>query len=160
MSALLHCYPFGQRSYGGRPAKMYDWKYDPQHRVYGRGIVFELPEDLACDPARLLKKLGEQPGKNPGDAEKRLAALIEENSRKMVLPPAALVAREVVKGDSASSSLIDIVTVLAKSSGKLYLQNKSPNVKSIGQVRRVVLVIPPTRDESGAQSEERKKGAA
>ena len=61
---------------------MYDWKYDPQHRVYGRGIVFELPEDLACDPARLLKKLGEQPGKNPGDAEKRLAALDKASGGK------------------------------------------------------------------------------
>lgn len=160
MSQLLHCCgPFGCRpSRPRRPAKKYPWKYGPKNRVYGRAVVFELPEHITKpgDPMVLLKALGEKPCRDRAAAEKRLADLIEQNSRKIALPPAALVARDAMKEDGRSTDLLNVLTVLAKSSGNLYLRNKAPNIRGIGRVRQVVVVIPP----NWSADEQQDKGAA
>ena len=40
-------------------------------------------------------------------------------------------------------NLLTVLTVLAKSSGRVYLRDKEPNLAAIRPGRRVVLVIPP-----------------
>ncbi len=158
MSRLLHCGPpFGYRARRYRGAE-YSWRYSPSKRVYGRGIVFELSEKLQSDPIALLQALGEKPGENSKSADERLAKLIEANRERILLPPAALLSKLACPGDSCSSSLLDILTVLAKSSGSLYLRNKAPNLHGIGRVRRVVVVVPPNWSQKAPKEQE--KGAA
>lgn len=152
------CGPCGWMNRGGRPAREYGWKHAPKGRVYGRGVVYELPEGLDS-PAAWLKALGEKPSKDEKANSKRLAELIEANSERLALPPAALVsAGEPLPGDQSDANLLNVLTVLAKSSGSLYLRDKVANVQSIGRVRRIVLVLPPNWQSQQVEQEQR--GAA
>jgi len=146
MSQLLHCGGqggWGHSRRGGRPANTYDWKYRCANRGYGRGVVFELPSTFQdLDAAALLEELEDDSDATGAEAERRLSQRIEENSQRLDLPPAALVTDRKRRGDVASGDLLDILTVLAKSSGRIFLRSKTPNIESITDKRRVVVIVP------------------
>ncbi len=90
MSQLLHC-RMSSAGGGGRPARIYAWKYQPTNRCYGRGSVFKLrPNIKNVGAAALLKQLGDDSGAKGAKAEQRLAELIDENAKRLDLPDAAL----------------------------------------------------------------------
>lgn len=63
----------------------------------------------------------------------------------MPLPAAAVLADRAEDGDERCNDLLSVVTVLAKSSGHVYLRDKTPNLNQIQPGRRVVLIIPNER---------------
>ena len=151
MSQLLHCDGMGGWSChggrgggGGRPAQTYDWEYQHAGRRYGRGIVFKLPPSIKnVGAAALLKQLGDDSGAKGAKAEQRLAELIDENAQCLELPDAALIADQQRTNDDSSTTLIDILTVLSKASGRLFLRAKTPNLQTIAPERQVVVILPP-----------------
>ena len=124
------------------PTKTTITRAAPAHRVYGQGIVVALPENFrAADPAELLKALdGKKARKESPDHA--LRRLIETRARELPLPPAVAVTGQERVGDTECTDLLTIVTVLAKSSSRVYLRDKEPNLSSIVSGRRLVLLIP------------------
>ena len=133
----------------------------PYRRVNGRGIVFSLVP--GSDPlGELLRNGGQPPSSgtdNPGkthgisrlrltvpdcpkDAESALRRRIDAHARTLRLPPAALVTEGSEPGDASCRDLLTVATVLAKSSGRVYLRDKVPNLSRIQPGRRVVLIVP------------------
>jgi hypothetical protein len=94
------------------------------------------------DAAALLEELEDDSDATGIEAEKRLSERIEENTQRLDLPAAALVTDRKRRGDVASGDLLDILTVLAKSSGRIFLRSKTPNIQSITDKRRVVVIVP------------------
>ena len=154
MSQLLHCDGQGGWSCiggrrGGRQAQEYDWEYRHADRRYGRGIVFKLPPRIkSVGAAALLKRLGDDSGARGAKAEQRLAELIDENAQRLDLPDAVLVTDRQRTGDDENTELIDVLTVLTKASGRLFLRSKTPNIQSITPDRQVVVILPPKKSLS------------
>jgi len=124
------------------PAKTTITRNAPSHRVYGHGIVIALPENFrATDPIQLLKLIG---GKKARDetAGEALRLLIETRARELPLPPAVALTGQARHGDTECTDLVTVVTVLAKSSSRVYLRDKEPNLPSIVAGRRIVLLVP------------------
>jgi hypothetical protein len=137
VSGLLHnmsCAPRSQIQYRS-----------PHRRKHWRGIVFALragqnviagligknPDGLALEPS--------------GDAECELRRRIDAHARTLPLPAAALVTPSAEPGDEECNNLLSIVTVLAKSSGHVYLRDKAPNLDRVQPGQRVVLLVPKER---------------
>jgi hypothetical protein len=57
-------------------------------------------------------------------------------------PPAALVFDKATGREREVTDLLSVCAVLSKSSGKLYLRDKEPNLSGIRPSRRVILRIP------------------
>jgi hypothetical protein len=114
----------------------------PAHRVYGHGVVVALPGDFrAKGPVQLLKALGgNKAGKETAD--QALRRLIETRARELPLPPAVALTGQARDGDAECTDLVTIVTVLAKSSSRVYLRDKEPNLSSVVAGRRLVLLVP------------------
>jgi len=122
-------------------------------RVNGRGMVFALdPESdslgkLLGNWGQLaLPGIAQRCGGNtlsvPLHLEGELRRRIDAHARALPLPAAALVTDRMEEGDRHCSDLLTIVTVLAKSSGHVYLRDKDPNLSRIQPGRRVVLIVP------------------
>jgi hypothetical protein len=114
----------------------------PAHRVYGHGIVVVLPASLrAGGPLALLRALGgvKDTKESPDQALRRL---IETRAKELPLPAAVAITGQTRKGDSECTDLATIVTVLAKSSSRVYLRDKEPNLSSIAKGRRLILLVP------------------
>lgn len=124
------------------PTKTTITRNAPAHRVYGHGVVVALPKSFrAADPAQLLKAIGgKRARKEPAD--QALRRLIETRAKELPLPPAVAVTGQAYEGDAECTDLITIVTVLAKSSSRVYLRDKEPNLPSIVAGRRLVLLVP------------------
>jgi hypothetical protein len=114
----------------------------PAHRVYGHGIVVVLPVNLrAGGPLELLKALGGKKARKE-TPDQALRRLIETRARELPLPPAVAVTDRARVGDTECTDLATIVTVLAKSSSRVYLSDKEPNLSSIVAGRRLILLVP------------------
>jgi hypothetical protein len=118
----------------------------PFRRALGRGIVFAIP--AGQDPlAKLLDSAG--PGKlrlsGPEDAERDLRQRIDAHARTLALPAAALVTDREEPGDELCKDLLSVATVLSKSSSRVFLRDKAPNLDRIRPGRRVVLIVPDER---------------
>ncbi len=108
-----------------------------------RGVVFRLPPEIGnYHPARLLSLLG-QASSAQNAAEKELREKLNEHARAMALPPVALVTDQAKPEDVIADGLLDIFTVLAKSSVHVYLRDKEPNLTRIRRGITVVLQLPP-----------------
>jgi hypothetical protein len=124
------------------PTKTTITRAAPAHRVYGHGVVMALPENfLANDPLELLKALGGKKARNE-PPDQALRRLIETRAKELPLPPAVAITGQVRDGDMDCKDLITIVTVLAKSSSRVYLRDKEPNLSSIIVGRRLLLLVP------------------
>ena len=122
-----------------------------QQRAYGHKRVFQLPKDSGeVRPASgWLKELHCRYRKvRPQLAEAELRRLINDHVVTLDLPPAAAVLVTARPGDAVCGNLLTILTVLSKSSGRVYLRDKEPNLANLTPDRRVVLIIPPKRSES------------
>ena len=77
------------------------------------------------------------------EADRQLRERINAHALTLPLPPAAVVTDSCLQGDQVCEDLLSVVTVLAKSSGHVYLRDKQPNLAAIQPGRRVVVLIPP-----------------
>jgi hypothetical protein len=113
----------------------------PAHRVYGHGVIVALPDGLSTPTPRELLMLLEEnpPAKRPDVLLKRL---IEARANELPLPPALAITSQARSGDTNCEDLLTIITILAKSSSRVYLRDKTPNMTSIAAGRRLVLVVP------------------
>jgi hypothetical protein len=114
----------------------------PACRVYGHGVIVALPEGLrGAGSRKLLNALGIKHRK-ADSAGHALRTLIEARARELPLPPAVAITQQAREGDTECDDLITIVTVLAKSSSRVYLRDKEPNLSAIVAGRRLVLLLP------------------
>ena len=120
-------------------------------RTYGTASVYRLPDfQGSLDSAQILALLDGLPTKRKSkraqidpEADRQLRQRINAHALTLPLPPAAVVTDRCFKNDHVCEDLLSVVTVLAKSSGHVYLRDKQPNLASIQPDRRVVVLIPP-----------------
>jgi hypothetical protein len=109
-----------------------------------RALVFRLPSDIdGAHPADLLSLLGHSPTGPNVKPENELRRKLNEHARTMALPTVALVSDQARPKDAIAEGLLDICTVLAKSSAHVYLRDKEPNLLRIRRGITVVLQLPP-----------------
>ena len=115
----------------------------PARRLFGFGIVIALPEicNAAC-ASQLLQLLEGGKRKTAKAAEAELHRRIQARALELPLPPVTAATSQVRDGDIECADLLTIMTVLAKSSSRVYLRDKEPNLVSIVPGRRLVLIVP------------------
>ena len=115
-------------------------------RPGSRGIVFALASGENAIAA-LSKDLRTDRGSaaRSDDLHRSLRRLIDTHARTLPFPAAAIVTDKAEPIDEKCSDLLTIATVLAKSSGHVYLRDKVPNLGQITPGRRVVLIVPAER---------------
>lgn len=124
------------------PAKTTITHDAPEYRVYGHGIVIGLPTCVLTTGAiELLDALGCSP-RSRDTADLELRAKIEAHALALPLPAAVAVDGQSRNGDTECTDLLTIITILAKSSSRVYLRDKEPNLSSIVAGRRLILLLP------------------
>ncbi len=110
-------------------------------RARGRSIVFQLATGAA--PGGLLASIDGRrwPG-TAAQAEAELRRRINEHAATLPYPPAALISERAAGAAAGPHDLLTVCTILAKSSGQVYLRDKEPNMASLRKARAVVLLIP------------------
>jgi len=156
-SSLLH-------NMSGAPQAQIQHK-SPHRRVCGPGVIFALPENIGAGPetllrnierqastiladgklSRLLRHVAGQAALTGAESDRDLREHINAHALKLPFPPAALVTDRAENGDERCTDLLTIITVLAKSSGHVYLRDKEPNLAQIRPGRRVILLFPRAR---------------
>jgi hypothetical protein len=115
----------------------------PARRLFGFGIVIALPENCkAARPSQLMQLLDAGKRQTTKAAEIELHRLIQARALELPLPPVAAATAQARNGDVECTDLLTIMTVLAKSSSRVYLRDKEPNLASILPGRRLVLIVP------------------
>jgi hypothetical protein len=116
----------------------------------GRTLLFRLPPEIRdAGPEGLLAQLtGESWTGNGAAAEAELRRRVNEYAARLALPPAVLVT-DAAEAAEPVGDLVAVYAVLAKSSDRVYLRDKEPNLARIEPGRRVVLRL------SGAAEENR-----
>jgi len=115
----------------------------PAQRLFGLGIVIALP--VTCEAAcasQLLLLLDGGKLRSTKAAEIELRRRIEARAPELPLPPVVAATDQTRNGDVECTDLLTIMTVLAKSSSRVYLRDKEPNLASIVSGRRLVLIVP------------------
>jgi hypothetical protein len=126
------------------------------HRGVGIGmrLVVALPEsEEDLTPEGILDRLrSNTQGLQGAAAERELRRLIDVTIGRLPLPAAAPVLQSLDVPENRAqrcSSLIDIVSILAKSSDRVFLREKSAILSGIRPGRRIILVLPVHNDWSG-----------
>ncbi len=115
----------------------------PAHRLFGFGIVIALPKTCkAASASQLLQLLEGGKRLTAKAAEAELHRRIQARALELPLPPVAAATTKARAGDVECTDLLTIMTVLAKSSSRVYLRDKEPNLASIVPGRRLVLIVP------------------
>jgi len=115
----------------------------PAQRPFGFGIVIALPETCkAACASQLLHLLEGGKRQTAKAAETELHRRIEARALELPLPPVAAATAQTREGDVECTDLLTIMTVLAKSSSRVCLRDKEPNMASIVPGRRLVLIVP------------------
>ena len=70
---------------------------------------------------------------------------MDAHARILPFPAAAIVTDTAEPMDEHCTDLLTIATVMAKSSGHVYLRDKVPNLGQITPGRRVILIVPEER---------------
>lgn len=115
----------------------------PARRAFGFGIVVSLPD--TCKAARasgFLLLLDSGKRLSAKAAEDELRRRIRARALELPLPSVAAVTAQAREGDVECTDLLTIMTVLAKSSSRVYLRDKEPNLASIVPGRRLILIVP------------------
>jgi hypothetical protein len=139
-----------------RPALLHNMSAPPrmviQHKAAapaGRTLLFRLPPETPnMGPEGLLAQLtGSRWTSGDAAASDELRRRVNESAAQLALPPATLV---IDAADAAEpvDDLLAIYTVLAKSSERVYLRDKEPNLARIEPGRRVVLRLPGALEKS------------
>ncbi len=107
------------------------------------GVLIRLPEGIKRTNAEsLLEQLGISGPFSRATARTRLCQLINERAEALPLPPAALISDQATGRDRTEGDLLTICTVLSKSSDRIYMRDKEPNLNAILPSRRLILLIP------------------
>jgi hypothetical protein len=114
----------------------------------GSTLLFQLPPGVRSGkPGGLLAHLtGLQWTRSDAEAEAELRRQVNEHAERLPLPPAVLVAGKA-DGAETVDDLLAVYAVLAKSSDRVYLRDKEPNLARIRPGRKVVLRLPGTNEE-------------
>lgn len=80
---------------------------------------------------------------DPAQAAQELRRRINERAMQLPLPPVAAVCDRPWRDDPCVTDLLDVLTVIAKSSATVYLRDREPNLAAIRDGRRVVVILPP-----------------
>ncbi len=115
----------------------------PYRRSQCRGIVFGFRPDQDV-VAGLLEAAG------PDVTDERnfrstLRNLIDAHAKAMQLPAVALVTDRAEPEDEQCCDFLSVITVQAKSSARIYLRDKVPNLDQIQSGRRIIVIIPQER---------------
>ena len=98
---------------------------------------------MDLDPAALLQRLdGKRWRGTPEEAERELRRRLDEHAGALPFPAAVLVSDRATGAEDGSGDLLTACAVLAKSSGRVYLRDKEPNLANIRSGRVVVIQIP------------------
>lgn len=118
--------------------------FERSNPAAGQIIRFALPADLAS-PEAILERLDGTPWTKEGkSAAEEIRRRIKEHVKTLPYPPSAL----VLNGDFAAENcdcLLTTCTIMAKSSERVYLASKTPNLAFLRPGRVVYLFIPQTR---------------
>lgn len=126
------------------PRTVISHRHAPQ-RFYGSGVCFALPKSVTdTSPAALLRLLAPDAHCAAGTEHEALRALLNAAAAKLDLPGAAPVVPASMAGDRNCRSLRKVLAVLTKSSDRVYLRDKEPNLAILARRRSVVLLLPPT----------------
>jgi hypothetical protein len=114
----------------------------------GRTLLLQLPPEIRrTGPCGLLARLtGRRWNRTAGEAEAELRRRVNEHAARLLLPLAVPVAGSAEKAEPVDD-LLTVYTVLAKSSDRVYLRDKEPNVSRIKPGRAVVLRLPASTEE-------------
>ena len=138
-----------------RPALLHNMSAPPrmviQHEAAasaGRTLLFRLPPEIPnTGPEGLLAQLtGRSWTGGDAAAGAELRRRVNECAVQLALPPAALVI-DTADASEPVDDLLAIYAVLAKSSDRVYLRDKEPNLARIEPGRRVVLRLPGALEE-------------
>lgn len=108
----------------------------------GRGVVYELSANQGSDSTDLLQALGYPQPATRHEAEEQLRAILHAHRAALPLPAAAIIHDRASPDDKVCDDLLSVLTVLAKSSGNVFLRDKEPNLDAIVSGKRVIVVIP------------------
>jgi len=105
-----------------------------------RCIAFQRPSRTAgLDANGLLALLDGSPAQVPLErAQADLRDRLNDHSRSLPWPPAVLIADSWVLYDSFCNDLLTVLTVFSKSSGRVYLRDKEPDLTVLNQ-KQVIL---------------------
>jgi hypothetical protein len=131
VTALLH-------NMSVAPRTVITWRATPEQQ-YCRKLRFHLPAEPALTISGILEQLA--PEYRGTEARKELSRRIENHAQEVMLPPAAL-ASSGGESDESCERLLTVCTVLAKSSGAVYLRDKEPNLSRLAPGASVILHIP------------------
>jgi hypothetical protein len=106
-----------------------------------RTMRFSLPAEPNLTIAGILELLA--PDYDGTEPSTELRERIESHVREISLPPAVLVS-QAGEADDNCENLLTICTVLAKSSGAIYLRDKEPNLSRLTPGASLILHIPKT----------------
>jgi hypothetical protein len=104
-------------------------------------VLFRLSSEGRITPGALLRTV--EPGWGGPRPAAELRRRITVRARELNLPPAAAVAPGGLP-DETCQDVLTICTVLAKSSGAVYLRDKEPNLERLTNGASVLLLIPKT----------------
>ena len=139
-----------------RPALLHNMSAPPrtviQHKAVapaGRALLFRLPRKIRNNgPERLLAHLtGSRWSGGEAAANAELRRRVNEYAARSALPSAALVT-DAADAPEPVDDLLAVYAVLAKSSDRVYLRDKEPNLARIEPGRRVVLRLPGALEEN------------
>ena len=105
------------------------------------GALVQFPQGAGSRSAEILLQLG-LTALSQRDSDACLRELINKKAREIPYPPAALVSNRVTGNERAETDLLTICTLLAKSSDRIYLADKEPNLGAILPSRRIVVHLP------------------
>jgi hypothetical protein len=133
-----------------RPALLHNMSAPPrtviQHKATapaGRTLLFRLPPEIPnTGPEGLLAQLrGRSWTDGDAAAGAELRRRVNEYAIQLALPPAVLVT-DAADAAEPVDDLLAVFAVLAKSSDRVYLRDKEPNLARIEPGRGVVLRLP------------------
>jgi hypothetical protein len=139
-----------------RPALLHNMSAPPrtviQHKAAapaGRTLLFRLPPEIPdTGPEGLLVQLtGRSWTGGDAAATVELRLRVNEYAAQLALPSAALVT-DAADAAETVDDLLAVCAVLAKSSDRVYLRDKEPNLARIEPGRRVVLRLPGALEEN------------
>lgn len=113
-------------------------------RSHRRVMVFRLPDGEWSPPAVLARLDGTAWTGTSDEAERELRLRLNQHAATLPYPPAALLGGRPADATTFTEDFLTICAVLAKSSTRVYLRDKEPNLANLRGGRIVLLQFPET----------------